>query len=360
MAAITETWSNVADASVDPDAPITSSLMYALRDNAAYLREWLGASYTAGAVQDHNHDGANSALVEIGPNLLRNGSFESDLNNWTAVDYTGGGTDGSHAISTSQHAHGAQSLGITNTSTTIGGGYATSDAYMEVAEGVYYPWECWSWGSAANISSKAEILWYDNAQAAISTVTLYTTTATATAKTLRRGTTLAPANARYARIRVTGGIPGSGSGTGTVYFDGVVLNTVTPQAFPVAGTNYPTAAALTVAGSGNAASFTEQKNYLITQSGIYRTRLGILTSSVSWAAHGRIYKNGVALGTDRSTTSTSLVQFTEDLQLEKGDTVQLFCYGVGSINHSWGGIDFGVAATNTVEDVFHEVPTGVR
>lgn len=67
MPAISKAWVAIADTAVDPDSPIDAALMTGLRDDVVHLREWLGGSYTAGAVVDHNHDGVNSALVGTPP-----------------------------------------------------------------------------------------------------------------------------------------------------------------------------------------------------------------------------------------------------------------------------------------------------
>lgn len=64
MPAISKTWVIIADGAVDPDSPLDTALMTGLRDDLVHLREWLGAAYTAGATQNHTHDGVNSALVE--------------------------------------------------------------------------------------------------------------------------------------------------------------------------------------------------------------------------------------------------------------------------------------------------------
>ena len=40
--------------------------------------------------------------------------------------------------------------------------------------------------------------------------------------------------------------------------------------------------------------------------------------------YGQIYKNGVALGTERSTSSPTYVVFTEDFNFSKNDLVQLY------------------------------------
>lgn len=63
MGAISKAWVAIADTAVDPDSPIDAALMTGLRDDVVHLREWVGASYVGGAVQDHNHDGANSAAI---------------------------------------------------------------------------------------------------------------------------------------------------------------------------------------------------------------------------------------------------------------------------------------------------------
>ncbi|MFZ5530287.1 MAG: hypothetical protein ACOY4U_04455, partial [Pseudomonadota bacterium] len=191
--------------------PATTGFWNKLWDNAQYLYDMLFS---------HRHDGSDGTMtVETGPNLLRNGSFESGASGWTFTDYTGG----SHAISTSQHAHGAQSLAITSTVLANGGGDAISAAYMEVGSDEFYQWEGWAFGSVTNLSGKIEVTWYDNAKSSISTSVLYTSSNLPTSKTLNVGIVKAPNTARFAKFKVTGGIPATGSATGTAYFDGLRL-----------------------------------------------------------------------------------------------------------------------------------------
>ena len=216
MAAITKNFTVINDTAVDPDSPVDTALVTALRDNATHLREWLGAGYYAGAKQDHSHDGTDSALVEIGPNLLRNGSFEAGESSWTFTDYSGG----SHAISATEYIHGIKSLAITSTVLANGGGYAESNEYVPVGGSQFLSFEIWRWASVVNISSKCEAVWYDNAKAQISVTAIYSDINTPTAKTLVQTGLQAPSTARYARLRVTGGVPGTGTATGTAYFDG--------------------------------------------------------------------------------------------------------------------------------------------
>ncbi len=222
MAAITVAWTEFASSALDPDSPLDTVLVTGLFNDAKYVREWLGASYYAGAVQNHSHDGSDSTLVEIGPNALRNGSFESGTAGWTLTNYTGG----SNAISTSVRQHGAKSLAFTSTVLANGGGDALSNEFRTVAGGKYYPVEVWIGASVANVSAKAQIVWYDAAQAQISTSDIANLTNTPTAMT-QYGTSLqAPSTARYAKIKIIGGVPGAGSATGTVYFDGFVLGDI--------------------------------------------------------------------------------------------------------------------------------------
>ena len=220
MPAISKSWVTIADGAVDPDSPLDTALMTGLRDDLVHLREWLGASYYAGAVQNHSHDGQNSALVEIGPNQVRNGSFETGTEGWTLTNYTGG----SIVTDTSNHLDGSTALAITSTVLGNGGGDAISAGYISVAGAMRDLFvNVAVKASASGVSSKAEVVWYDQAKAQISTSTIYNTTNTGTSGALLGGNVLTPpSNARYARVKLTGGIPGVGSAVGTIYFDGIV------------------------------------------------------------------------------------------------------------------------------------------
>jgi len=219
MAAISKNWVTIADAAVDPDSPGDATLMTGIRDNLVHLREWLGASFFAGAVQDHNHDGSNSALIQVGPNLLRNGSFEDGTAGWTVTTYTGG----SSAVSTSTRHHGAKSLSFTSTVLANGGGDAVSNEFIPVAEGARVRVDGYVSASGANVSSRAQVIWYDAAQSQISAVNIFDFTNTPTTARHFSGSMLAPANARYVKVKIIGGVPGAGSATGSVFFDGLFL-----------------------------------------------------------------------------------------------------------------------------------------
>lgn len=222
MAAITVAWTEFASTALDPDSPVDTTLITGLFNDAKYVREWLGAGYYAGAAQNHSHNGVDSALVEIGPNALRNGSFESDTAGWTLTNYTGG----SNAISTSVRQHGAKSLSFTSTVLANGGGDALSNEFRPVAGGKYYPVEVWISASVANVSAKAQVSWYDAAQSFISSSDIANLTNTPTTATNYGLSIQAPSTARYAKIKLIGGVPSVGSATGTIYFDGIVFGDI--------------------------------------------------------------------------------------------------------------------------------------
>lgn len=72
------------------------------------------------------------------------------------------------------------------------------------------------------------------------------------------------------------------------------------------------------------ASYIKQAEFTIGRDGIVSVTFKIWTSSASWIAYGRIYVNGVAVGTERTTASTSGAVFTEDITISKDDKIQLY------------------------------------
>jgi hypothetical protein len=225
MTATSKNFVAVTDAQVDADSPIDVTLITSFRDSLVHLREWLGASFTGGAVQDHNHDGVNSAAIEVGPNLLRNGSFENGTVGWTLTPFTGG----TMAAGASNNLDGANALAVTSTSTANGGGDATGSAFVSMAGALRnMAFSLAVKASVANVSSKAEVVWYDNAQAQISISTIYTSTNTPTTSALQSANIAPPSTARYFKVKLTGGVPASGSAFGTIYFDGVSATSSMP------------------------------------------------------------------------------------------------------------------------------------
>jgi len=87
--------------------------------------------------------------------------------------------------------------------------------------------------------------------------------------------------------------------------------------------------------ASNSTTYTERSFAYVGSSGTVRVRFGI--ANVGGIAYGRIYVNGGAVGTERSTASHSLEYFTEDITVTAGDEVQLYVKS----NHS------GYIAVNT-------------
>ena len=215
---------------LDPTKPITTSLLKEIVDNTEFVKQWLGDTFVDDAITDHNHDGVNSSKLAVGSghNLLSNGSFEQLSGNlpasWVYTVFSGG----TLIADTSNNEHGVRGIVMTSASTANGGGDATVEAFVEVAEGLLYRWGALISASVINVSSKIEIFWSDDAEAPVSTSTVYNVTDTPTTPTLLKGVVTAPANARLAKIRVTGGVPGAGSATGSIRFDGVFFTDIQP------------------------------------------------------------------------------------------------------------------------------------
>lgn len=202
----------------DPQKPLTTTKLNQLFDNTTNLSDRLSGSYTNNT-KDHSHNGVDSILVPIGPNYLRNGSFEGGVTGWTATAYTGG----TIAVSTSTQSNGTNSLAITSAVLANGGGDMLSDEYTPVTGGEYSSLYGDIQASVANVSSKIELIWYNSAKAQISASLIYSSISTPTAY-VRVGTQwVAPATARFVRVKATGGVPALGSAVGTINFDGFVL-----------------------------------------------------------------------------------------------------------------------------------------
>ena len=73
----------------------------------------------------------------------------------------------------------------------------------------------------------------------------------------------------------------------------------------------------------------------------FRTKFDLKTSNGSYIAYGRIYKNGVAIGTEQATSTIAYENYTQDLGhfLEPGDTLEL-----------WGHAQVGSGATAYVRN----------
>lgn len=76
--------------------------------------------------------------------------------------------------------------------------------------------------------------------------------------------------------------------------------------------------------SDGGTSYVKKKEIRVYRMGFYRVSFNLWTTNGSFTVKGRIYRNGNAYGTERFTSSTSAVVFTEDLYFYEGDTVELW------------------------------------
>ena len=77
-----------------------------------------------------------------------------------------------------------------------------------------------------------------------------------------------------------------------------------------------------------AGGWVKAKSVQVFATGILRVKFE-LRSPQNYTVYGRIYKNAVAYGTQRSTTSSTFVAYTQDLSFSSEDTVELWINGGG-------------------------------
>jgi hypothetical protein len=86
----------------------------------------------------------------------------------------------------------------------------------------------------------------------------------------------------------------------------------------------------------NTSSYALLKQVKLNAFGVIRTyfELAVYGNDV---AYGKVYRNGVPVGTERSTSSTSYVAFTEDIPgWMDGDFCQLYTYHWGGYSGTYG------------------------
>jgi len=71
-------------------------------------------------------------------------------------------------------------------------------------------------------------------------------------------------------------------------------------------------------------SYTKKKQITVKRSGTF-TVVFQINAAVPATAYGRIYKNGVALGTERTNTASGYVTFVESFAFVAGDQIQIYC-----------------------------------
>ena len=179
------------------------------------------------AIIDNLND-LNARLAPVSrAQLIDNPSFEIDADadgdpdKWLFNDFVGG----SHALNilSSIDINGKTSLNFISTVLANGGGFADTEDFIETSGSSEYGWRIYRRADIINVSSRAQIRWFTDAQVFISASTLFTDTSTPTTMQVISGTVTAPATARYAKFRIEGGVPGTGTATGQINFDAVTF-----------------------------------------------------------------------------------------------------------------------------------------
>lgn len=81
--------------------------------------------------------------------------------------------------------------------------------------------------------------------------------------------------------------------------------------------------------SNSNTSPTKEKEIQLDYSGNYRVKFSIRIPGGAGDAHGRIYKNGVAFGTEQVNGTTSYVEYSQDLAFSADDLVQIYLWRAG-------------------------------
>lgn len=80
----------------------------------------------------------------------------------------------------------------------------------------------------------------------------------------------------------------------------------------------------TTARTVTTTTYAKYKETKVGVGGTYRIKFS-MKANTSGTIYGQIYRNGVAVGTERSTTSTTITEFSEDIGgWSSGDLVQLY------------------------------------
>lgn len=98
------------------------------------------------------------------------------------------------------------------------------------------------------------------------------------------------------------------------------------------------------------ASYLKVKEIKINYSGVHRVKFLLYNNDGISTVYGRIRKNGADFGTERSTSNSVPVLFTEDLTFAKGDLVQMYIKAPG-LNTAFAGVFaiYGTVAFGSVK-----------
>ena len=120
---------------------------------------------------------------------------------------------------------------------------------------------------------------------------------------------------------------GSGTAAATTYLTGAGAWGTVPSSSAVSvGTSLIAWSCLETQQSEN--SYAKAKEFLISVTGTVKTNFDLKNANNSSNTGGRIYVNGVAVGTDHTTTSSSYATKVDNIPVLAGDLLQLYAHDV--------------------------------
>jgi hypothetical protein len=94
--------------------------------------------------------------------------------------------------------------------------------------------------------------------------------------------------------------------------------------FDPANDQAPMSSSDTEVSNTGAGSYEKKKEIQTKVSGRFRIKFDLRTGNIAYTAYGQIYKNGAAIGTERTTTSVTYTTYSEDLTFNRDDLIQLY------------------------------------
>lgn len=266
--------------------PVSQPLMQKVKDNFDYLYGKIGVLSSSG---------------------LQNPSFEIDSDsdgipdNWSKDLYPGG----SGSYETTDVKHGTKAYKFVHPGGSgNGGGYLTSDYILATDTKISFSFYLKNTNAGTKV--KCEIRCYDKSQTYLSSITAYESTNNPTSWTKINCAATLPSNTRYIKIRLHGGVDDTDA-AGTVYFDYVDLTIDTYQV----GDNLEGSSDGIVLT--NSSTYVKKKEILLPKGGIIRVKFDLKIGTEGCTAYGRIYRNGVAVGTERTNNTEIYITFSEDI-----------------------------------------------
>lgn len=83
------------------------------------------------------------------------------------------------------------------------------------------------------------------------------------------------------------------------------------------------------------ATYNKVKEIMIKRNGTARIKFSLKCWNSSYPAYGRIYKNGIPFGTERSTTHSSYDEYSEDLVVNKNDLLQIYIKATVHVSYGY-------------------------